>query len=196
MPAKASIVSATATPTPAAGQACALSKASAGPALTLREDSRRQPRFLARGNVAAAWRARLAPRVIAMLRACDSVVLATADADGHPYVQHRGGPPGWLHVPDDRTLAFADFAGNRQYTTVDNLAENARAFLLFIDYERGHRIKIAGRARVSDDQALIARLTPAGYPADVERAIVFDVDAWSANCAQHIPRRVKASARP
>jgi hypothetical protein len=177
-------------------QASALSKASAVPALPMQVESRRLPRFLARGNVAAAWRARLAPRVIAMLRACDSIVLATADADGHPYVQHRGGPPGWLHVLDDRTLAFADFAGNRQYTTVDNLAENARAFLLLVDYERGHRIKIAGRARVSDDPALIASLTPAGYPADVERAIVFDVDAWSANCAQHIPRRVKAPPTP
>ena len=79
---------------------------------------------------------------------------------------------------------------------MDNLAENARAFLLLVDYERGHRIKIAGRARVSDDPALIASLTPAGYPADVERAIVFDVDAWSANCAQHIPRRVKAPPTP
>src|SRR5262245_60513052 len=80
-------------------------------------ETSRPPRFLARGDVARAWRERLAPRVTAMLRACDSVVLATADADGHPHVQHRGGPPGWLHVLDDRTLAFADFAGNRQYTT-------------------------------------------------------------------------------
>jgi len=148
------------------------------------------PRFLRRGNVARAWRERLPPRVVAMLRESDSIVLATADADGHPYVQHRGGPPGWLHVLDDHTLAFADFAGNRQYTTVDNLAENPQAFLLFIDYERGHRIKIAGRARVSDDPELIATLTPPGYPAEVERAIVFDVSAWSANCPQHIPRRV------
>ena len=147
------------------------------------------PRFLRRGNVARAWRERLTSRVIAMLRESDSIVLATADADGHPYVQHRGGPPGWLHVLDDHTLAFADFAGNRQYTTVDNLAENAQAFLLFVDYERGHRIKIAGRARVSDDAALIAQLTPRDYPAEVERAIVFDVSAWSANCPQHIPRR-------
>jgi len=148
------------------------------------------PGFLRRGDVARAWRGPLTPRVAAMLRACDSIVLATADADGHPYVQHRGGRPGWLHVQDERTLAFADFAGNRQYTTVDNLSENPRAFLLFVDYERGHRIKIAGRARVSKDPALIASLTPPGYPAEVERAIVFDVAAWSANCAQHIPRRI------
>ncbi len=139
------------------------------------------PRFVARGDVARAWRARLTPRVAAMLRACDSIVLASADADGFPYAQHRGGPPGWLHVLDDATLAFADFAGNRQYTTVDNLAENPRAFLLFVDYAKGHRIKIAGAARVVDDAALIERVTPRGYAADVERAIVFDVAARSAN---------------
>jgi len=154
------------------------------------------PRFLRRGNVARAWRERLTARVIEMLRASDSIVLATADADGHPYVQHRGGPPGWLHVLDDHTLAFADFAGNRQYTTVDNLVENPHAFILFIDYERGHRIKIAGRARISDDTALIAQLTPLDYPAEVERAIVFDVGAWSANCPQHIPRRTSLAGSP
>ena len=151
--------------------------------------SRPPLRFLARGNVAHAWRERLTPRVITMLRTCDSIVLATADADGHPYAQHRGGPPGWLHVQDERTLAFADFAGNRQYTTVDNLAENPLAFILFIDYERGHRVKIAGRARVSSDADLMAALTPRDYAAEVERAIVFDVSAWSANCPQHIPHR-------
>ncbi len=151
------------------------------------------PSYLQRGQVARAWRDRLTPRVSAMLRTCDSIVLATADADGHPYAQHRGGPPGWLHVIDDRTLAFADFAGNRQYTTVDNLAENPRAFMLLVDYEHGHRIKLAGRARVSDDAGLIERLTPRDYPAEVERAIVFDITAWSANCPQHIPRRTAAA---
>ena len=182
--------------TPATTQAIVSSRVSAPTVAPTHGAARPRPRFVARGDVARAWRERLAPRVIGMLRDCDSIVLATADAEGHPYVQHRGGPPGWLHVQDDRTLAFADFAGNRQYTTVDNLAENPRAFLLFVDYERGHRIKIAGRARVSDDPALIASLTPAGYRACVERAIVFDVDAWSANCAQHIPRRVPEPATP
>lgn len=151
------------------------------------------PRFLARGDVANAWRTTLAPRVIAMIERSDSIMLATADADGAPYIQHRGGPPGFLHVLDPRTIAFADFGGNRQYTTVGNLAENPRAFLFLIDYARGQRIKFAGTARVSADPALMARLTPAGYPAEVERAIVFDVSAWSANCSQHIPHLVPAN---
>jgi len=151
------------------------------------------PRFLARGDVARAWRGTLTPKVIAMVERADSILLATADADGAPYVQHRGGPPGFLHVLDERTIAFADFAGNRQYTTVDNLAENARAFLFLIDYARGQRIKFAGRARVSNDAALMARLEPAGYDAAAERPIVFDVLAWSANCQQHIPHLVPAT---
>ncbi len=151
------------------------------------------PRFLARGDVARAWRQALMPKVIAMLERTDSILLATADADGAPYVQHRGGPPGFLHVLDERTIAFADFAGNRQYTTVDNLAENAQAFLFLIDYARGQRIKFTGRARVSTDATLMAQLAPAGYNAEVERAIVFGVLAWSANCQQHIPHLVPAT---
>jgi len=156
--------------------------------------SRQKPRFLRRDAVARAWREALAPRVIAMVEHSDSIFLATADADGAPYVQHRGGPPGFLHVLDAHTIAFADFGGNRQYTTVDNLAENPRAFLFLIDFARGQRIKFAGTARVSTDAELMARLTPPGYPAEVERAIVFDVAAWSANCSQHIPHLVPAGA--
>ena len=155
---------------------------------------RRKPRFLARAGVAHAWREALAPRVVAMIERSDSIMLATADADGAPYVQHRGGPPGFLHVLDAQTIAFADFGGNRQYTTVDNLAENPCAFLFLIDFARGQRIKFAGTARVSTDAELMARLTPPGYPAEVERAIVFDVAAWSANCSQHIPHLVPAGA--
>ena len=128
-----------------------------------------------------------------MLRRCDSILLATADADGQPYVQHRGGPPGFIHVLDERTLGFADFAGNGQYPTVDNLVENPRAFLLLLDYARGQRVKFVGRARISADAALLAKLAPpTDYPAVVERVILFDVVAWSANCPQHIPRLVPA----
>lgn len=123
-----------------------------------------------------------------------SAFLATASAGGQPYVQHRGGPPGFLQVLDPRTIAFADFAGNRQYISLGNLAENPKVHLFLIDYQRRQRVKIWGEARViEDDDALLARLTPAGYRARAERAIVIRVSAWDANCPQHIPQRLEAA---
>jgi uncharacterized protein len=122
-----------------------------------------------------------------------SFFLATASAAGQPYVQHRGGPPGFLHVLDARTLAFADFAGNRQYVSLGNLAENPRVHLFLIDYAHRRRVKIWGEAKVVEgDPALLARLTPAGYRARPERAMVIRVAAWDANCPQHIPQRLEA----
>src|SRR5512137_80793 len=122
-----------------------------------------------------------------------SVFLATASAEGQPYIQHRGGPPGFLQVLDARTLAFADFAGNRQYVSLGNLAENPRVHLFLIDYAHQRRVKIWGEAKVvEDDPALLARLTPAGYRARPERAMVIRVAAWDANCPQHIPQRLEA----
>ena len=122
-----------------------------------------------------------------------SVFLATASAEGQPYVQHRGGPPGFLKVLDPRTLAFADFAGNRQFISLGNLAENPRVHLFLMDYARRQRVKIWGEARVvEDDRSLLARLTPEGYKARPERAIVIRVTAWDANCPQHIPQRLEA----
>ncbi len=122
-----------------------------------------------------------------------SVFFATASAEGQPYVQHRGGPPGFLRVLDPRTLAFADFAGNRQYISLGNLAENPRVHLFLIDYAHRQRVKIWGEARVvEDDPSLLARLTPEGYKARPERAIVIRVTAWDANCPQHIPQRLEA----
>jgi hypothetical protein len=123
-----------------------------------------------------------------------SAFLATASAEGQPYVQHRGGPPGFLVVLDPRTIAFADFAGNRQYVSLGNLAENPRVHLFLIDYAHRQRVKIWGEARVvEDDPALLARLTPAGYRAKPERAIVIRVTAWDANCPRHIPQRLEAA---
>jgi predicted pyridoxine 5'-phosphate oxidase superfamily flavin-nucleotide-binding protein len=119
--------------------------------------------------------------------------LATASADGQPYVQHRGGPPGFVRIVGERTLGFADFKGNRQYITTGNLAENAKAFMFIMDYARQRRVKIWGRARVvEDDEELLARLRPEGYPARPEQAILFDIEAWDTNCPQHIPQMFHA----
>jgi predicted pyridoxine 5'-phosphate oxidase superfamily flavin-nucleotide-binding protein len=121
----------------------------------------------------------------------NSAYLATAGEEGQPYVQHRGGPPGFLRVLDARTIAFADYPGNRQYVTVGNLACNDRAFLFLMDYALGRRLKLWGRAHtVSDDPELFARVTDAAYGESVERAIVFTLSAWEWNCSRHIPRLV------
>jgi len=127
------------------------------------------------------------------IESMDSVFLATASAEGQPYVQHRGGPAGFLKVLDERTLAFADFKGNRQYITQGNLSENPKAQLFLLDYATRSRIKIWGTARVVDsDQALVDSLMPEGYRAKADQAIVFTVTAWDGNCSQHIPQRLDA----
>ena len=119
--------------------------------------------------------------------------LATANAGGQPYIQHRGGPAGFLHVLDEHTIAFADFVGNRQFITSGNLQENAKAHLFLMDYATRRRVKIWGEARVVEgDAAFVARLMPPGYKARGEQAIVFTVGAWDTNCPQHIPQLVAA----
>jgi predicted pyridoxine 5'-phosphate oxidase superfamily flavin-nucleotide-binding protein len=123
----------------------------------------------------------------------DSAYLATASAAGRPYVQHRGGPKGFIRVIDEHTLGWADYRGNRQYITTGNLAENDQAFLFLMDYARRARVKIWGRARVvEDDPALVERLMPGGYGAKPEQAVLFTVEAWDVNCPQHIPRKLDA----
>lgn len=123
-----------------------------------------------------------------------SMFLATANAAGQPYIQHRGGPPGFLQVLDEHTLGFADFAGNRQYITLGNLVENPKFHLFLIDYAQQRRIKIWGEARVVEDDAeLRARLKPPGYRARVEQVILLTVSTWDANCPQHIPQRFEAA---
>lgn len=122
-----------------------------------------------------------------------SFFMATANAAGQPYMQHRGGPPGFLHVLDEATLAFADYRGNRQYITLGNLAENPKVQLFLIDYARRTRVKIWGEARVVEgDAALLASLLPPDYDAHAEQAIVIHVSAWDRNCPQHIPQRFEA----
>ena len=139
------------------------------------------------------WRTAITPDLAAFLAEARSFYLATASADGQPYVQHRGGPPGFLRVLDERTLGFADFKGNRQYITTGNLAENSKAFMFVIDYSRRRRVKLWGRARVvEDDAGLLARLWPEGYQARFEQVILLAVVAWDTNCPQHIPQMFHA----
>lgn len=123
-----------------------------------------------------------------------SFFLATANADGQPYIQHRGGPAGFIRILDKSTLAFADYRGNRQYITQGNLSENPKAYIFLIDYVNRRRIKIWGEARVvEDDPALIAALMPKDYKARPEQAILFRITAWDSNCPQHIPMKFDAA---
>ncbi|MFT3730145.1 MAG: pyridoxamine 5'-phosphate oxidase family protein [Hyphomicrobium sp.] len=118
-----------------------------------------------------------------------SFYLATASADGQPYIQHRGGPAGFLKILDEKTLAFADFAGNKQYITVGNLAENPNAYIFIMDYVHQRRAKLWGTAKVvENDEELLTSLSDPTYRARPERAIVFTLEAWDRNCPQHIPR--------
>jgi uncharacterized protein len=139
------------------------------------------------------WETKVTPDLAAFLAERDSAYLATANAAGQPYVQHRGGPKGFIRVLDEKTLGFADYVGNRQYITTGNLTENDRAFLFLMDYAHRRRVKIWGRARnVTDDPRLLARLIPEGYSARPEQATLFTVDAWDVNCPQHIPQKFDA----
>jgi len=133
---------------------------------------------------------RVTPELAAFIAEQDTAFLATATADGAPYVQHRGGPKGFIKVIDDHTLGFADYRGNRQYITLANLSENDRAYLFLLDPARRQRIKLWGRARViENDPALLERLFDKGYKARPERAILFTIEAWDVNCSSHIVTR-------
>lgn len=124
------------------------------------------------------------------IAARDSFYLATASADGQPYIQHRGGKPGFLKVIDDKRLAFADYAGNRQYISIGNAVENPKAFIFLMDYRNRRRIKLWGTLSVVEDDAdLLASLIDADYDAKPERAFVFTLEAWDVNCPQHITQR-------
>ncbi|MER9215914.1 pyridoxamine 5'-phosphate oxidase family protein [Mesorhizobium sp. M0663] len=140
------------------------------------------------------WQAAITSDLAAFIEAQTSVFLSTANADGQPYIQHRGGPAGFLTVLDERTIGFADFSGNRQFITQGNLSDNPQAFLFLIDYAHRQRIKIWGRARVVEgDAELTAKLMPQDYKARPEQVILFTVSAWDSNCSQHIPQRFEAA---
>lgn len=133
---------------------------------------------------------RVTPELAKFIAEQDTAFLATASADGAPYIQHRGGPKGFIKVIDERTLGFADYRGNRQYITLANLSENDRAYLFLLDPARKQRIKLWGRARViENDPALVEKLFDSGYKARPERAILFTVEAWDVNCSSHIVAR-------
>jgi len=140
------------------------------------------------------WNTTITPELAEFIAAQSSVFLGTANAAGQPYIQHRGGPPGFLRVLDEQTIAFADLRGNRQFITQGNLAENPKAHLFLIDYANRQRIKLWGEARiVEDDAALLADLLPKDGKARGEQVLIFRVLAWDANCPKHIPQRFDAA---
>lgn len=148
----------------------------------------------ARMEERGSWETRITPELAGFIEAQTSVFLATANLAGQPYIQHRGGPPGFLRVLDDQTIGFVDFTGNRQFITQGNLADNPRAHLFLIDYAHQRRIKIWGEARVVEgDAELTQKLMPGGYRARAEQVILFTLSAWDANCPQHIPQRFEAA---
>jgi predicted pyridoxine 5'-phosphate oxidase superfamily flavin-nucleotide-binding protein len=145
-------------------------------------------------RIAEGFPDKITPELAAFIAEQDTVFLATATGDGAPYIQHRGGPKGFIKVIDERTLGFADYRGNRQYLTLANLSENDRAFLFLLDPARKQRIKLWGRARVIEDDAkLVERLFDQGYKARPERAILFSIEAWDVNCSSHIVTRFTES---
>jgi uncharacterized protein len=140
------------------------------------------------------WRTEIDEHLKAFLADANSMYFATATADGQPYIQHRGGPRGFIKVLDRHTLAFADYSGNRQYITQGNLSENPKANIFLMDYAHRRRIKIWGEARVvDDDPALLKSLMPQGYKARPEQVILFKISAWDTNCPQHIPQKFDAA---
>jgi hypothetical protein len=141
-------------------------------------------------KIAAGYPDRVTPDLAGFIAELDTAFLATVSAEGAPYIQHRGGPKGFIKALDDKTLGFADFAGNKQYITISNLAGNDRAYLFLLDFANRQRIKLWGRARVvENDPALMERLIDPGYRARPERAILFTIEAWDVNCSQHITER-------
>lgn len=133
----------------------------------------------------------LSPREAAFIAERDSFYMATVSETGWPYIQHRGGPPGFVRVADQKTIGFADFRGNRQYVTVGNLEINDRVSMIFMDYPNRARLKVLGRGRLigSEEQDILDRLSLPDYRAVVERGFLITVEAFDWNCPQHITPR-------
>jgi uncharacterized protein len=144
----------------------------------------------ARMEMRGSWETTVTPQLQEFLAELDMFYLGTANIEGQPYIQYRGGSPGFLKVVDEKTLGFADFGGNRQYITLGNLSENPKAFIFLMDYAHSRRIKLWGTLRVVEDVPLLLdRLRDPAYPGKVERAILFEIEAWDVNCPQHIHKR-------
>ncbi|OSM04977.1 putative pyridoxamine 5'-phosphate oxidase-like FMN-binding protein [Magnetofaba australis IT-1] len=136
------------------------------------------------------WSQSISDELAAFIAAQRSFFLATVSSEGAPYIQHRGGPPGFLRIISPTRLGFVDFKGNKQFITQGNLVDNPKAHILLIDYAKGQRVKLWGEAQVVEgDQLLIQELMPQDYQARAEQVILFDVSAWDINCPKHIPRR-------
>jgi uncharacterized protein len=143
-----------------------------------------------RMELGGGWETAVTPDLESFLADLDMFYLGTANADGQPYIQYRGGSPGFLKVVDKKTLGFADFGGNRQYITLGNVSENPKAFIFLMDYARSRRVKLWGTLRiVEEDAELLEQLRDRSYPGKVERAILFQIEAWDINCPQHIHKR-------
>ena len=140
------------------------------------------------------WRTGIDGSLANLLAETNSFYLATASGTGQPYIQHRGGPKGFVKILDRNTIAFADYSGNRQYITQGNLSENPKAYIFVMDYAHRLRVKLWGEARVvEDDPALLQSLMPQGYKARGEQVILFKITAWDTNCPQHIPQKFDAA---
>ena len=176
---------------PSATSPTAPSDVAFSPAVKAVQEAKGSRLLYERAAAIAPWSDRITPELADFIAAQTSVFFGTASAEGQPYIQHRGGPPGFLRVLGERQLGFADLAGNRQYITLGNLSENPQATLFLIDYEQAARVKLWGTAQVvENDPALLSTLTPPKLKGRPERAILFTVQAWDANCPQHIPRRI------
>ncbi len=168
------------------------------PAVKALQERKGSRNSYARMERSGSWETTVTPELAAFIAERDMFYLGTATADGQPYIQHRGGPTGFLKVIDERTLGFADFGGNKQYLTLGNLSENPKAFIFLMDYANRQRVKLWGTARaVEGDADLEAKLRDPSYPGKVERAILFTVEAWDSNCPQHIhPRYTNEEIAP
>ena len=160
------------------------------PAIKVLQEKYNSRRSYERMEKMSGWQSEVTPHLEQFLNIMDSFYLGTTNSNGQPYIQHLGGPKGFLKVLDHKTLAFADFTGNKQYISTGNLSENNKAFIFLMDYPNKTRIKVWGTAKaVDDDKELLESLTDPAYKARVERAIVFTVEAWDVNCPQHIKQR-------
>lgn len=160
-------------------------------AIQERKGSRTSYSNMERGG---SWRTEITGELKAFIESQDSIFIATVNSEGQPYIQHRGGPKGFLKVIDEKTIVFVDYAGNRQYITQGNLMDNPKAHLFLIDYENQRRVKIWGTARVEEgNQAEIDQYMPKVYNATPEQVIYFTVSAWDPNCPQHIPVKIETA---